>query len=64
MSQEISDKWFSTFIFSSLLAPENSVQNKEKKSSYNFYDVLKYLGVATGDYDDFTLNFIIFLLLL
>ena len=47
-----------------LLAPDNSVQNEEKKSLRNLHDVKKYSGVATGDNDDFTLIFNIFLLLL
>ena len=37
---------------------------KKKKSSLNVYDIKKYLMVATVDYDNFTLIFIIFLLLL
>ena len=37
---------------------------KKKKSLENLGDLKKYVGVATGDYDDFTLIFIIFLLLL
>ena len=37
---------------------------KTKKSSQNLYDGKKYEGVATGNYDNFTLVFIILILLL
>ena len=39
-------------------------KKEKKKSSQNLHDVKKYLGVATGDNDDFTFIFIIFLLIL
>ena len=37
---------------------------KKKKSSQHVHNVKKYLGDTTGDKDDFTSIFIIFLLLL
>ena len=36
---------------------------KKKQSSQNFHDKKKYLGVATGHNEDFTLTFITFCLL-
>ena len=54
---------FSTFIFSFLLASENSVRNEEKKLSQNLHDVEKHLGVATENEDDFTSTLIISILL-